>query len=568
MTSTQIYNKYVKYGLYSNPFPGNPDATSLLDVIEKDQDYVFPLALTIHNNTQRALNALAHRIFEENVYFIIGGQWGIGKTHLLLAFVKMVKEMAKSRGNIYNVKLVYLSPTPILSMKEVYKIILSESQRKYNISVNYTNVERGFEEVLKSKLREEDFLIILLDQLEQGIKESTFSDWNQIARNAWYNLDEIVRKINISRNKGTALGVAVYPELYSSFGSFPAGLFHKFELEVLTSKNEVKDLLIAYLKTKRLTVDELPKYILNPREIETLLDRISRSHGLYPFTEDAVNVLFNYSQGYPRNVLKMAFYALEYAVDQGVDFINGNVVLKAYPDAGNLAIYITATEKLIRAESEDRGKPPAFIITRTLNKAIQGIIIGAKQMRLLDIEILPHSLDPNDAKKLYGDKLRISKNYSLRDECTPITSADFKYMTILCISKRVSRPISAEDIIEYIDEITQLQESLSSLPINNFVLIGLTNLDERAWQYTSAFRAKNINFQFIHLDIDKRDEIGKLLCYGMAALRGTRQQSIIINELIKVCKPIIDRFSEKSGELMDIITKMLRLPIVQTSKLV
>jgi len=123
----------------------------------------------------------------------------------------MIKEELKGTGHGYNIKLVYISPTPILSINDLYRIIIGELKKKYGISVNYNDAKQGFEEILRSKLSQDDILVILLDQLEQGVREDEVSNWPEIAKKAAYNIDEILRVVNKVRGYGVALAVAVYP---------------------------------------------------------------------------------------------------------------------------------------------------------------------------------------------------------------------------------------------------------------------------------------------------------------------------------------------------------------------
>jgi hypothetical protein len=544
--------RYIKYGLKENPFPGNPDAASLLDTIEKGLDECFPLASSIHSHYQRTLRALARRILNENIGLVIGGDWGLGKTHLLLSFVKVIREELRSTLLDHNIKLVYISPTPILSLKEVYEIVIDELRRKYGISVNYTNTKQGFEEVLRSRLGPKDLLIVLLDQLEQGVKESRLTDWSQIAKSVAYNLDEMIRVIDKVRKYGVALAVAVYPLLYSEIvKTFTAPLFHNFELTPLTSQEEAKDLIVSYLDIKRLTREDLVKCISDPREINVLLDRIKQSNGLYPFTEKAIRELYRFGNATPRNILRLAFYSLEYATSQGIDFIDDVIVLKANPDARDLATYIKASDTLLSSAS--------MAITRTISRVVWNIIARTTDRGMLgNYVLLPHELQPDVARSLYGDKIRISKPYKLDPNCMLLASTDFKSFTMICVSTRISKPISDDDIKEYI-KILSLLES-SGLRVNNFMLIGLTKLSDKALGYVSAFKARNTNFKHLYLNPDARDDLGKVLCYGVSILYDTRGLGKTITDLINVCREAFGRIREREESIAkEIIENILRL---------
>jgi hypothetical protein len=541
MTFSIKCGRYIKYGLQTNPFPGNPDATSLLDIIEKGMDEHFPLAPSIHSYVQQMLRTLTRRTLNENIGLIIGGDWGLGKTHLLLSFVKMIKEELRSALLDYNVKLIYISPTPILSLKEVYGIIISELRRKYGISVDYTDSKQGFEEVLRSKLSSKDLLVILLDQLEQGVKESEITDWFQIAKGVAYNIDEVIRVIDKNRKFGVALAVAVYPQLYSELVKIlPAPLYHRFELTPLTTQEEAKDLIISYLNTARLIREELAKCISDPREINILLDRIKQSNGLYPFTEKAIHELYLFGNATPRNILKLAFYSLEYATSQGIDFIDDVIVHKANPDTKDLATYIKATDTLLSSTP--------MAITHTISKVIWNIIARAIYIGMLGrYMLLPQKLEPDVARRLYGDKIRISKPYELDPNCMLLASTDFKHFTMICTSTRISRLISDDDVKKYIEIISLLGSS--GLQIDNFILIGLTKLDDKAWGYISAFKARNVNFKHLYLNSDARDDLGKLLCYGVSLLQETKGLGKTITELINICRETFGRIGEREESI-------------------
>jgi hypothetical protein len=551
--------KYAKYGLRFNPFPLTPDAAELIHAIDKGGSASFPLALSINYHVQQALKRFASRTMKENVGLIIGGDWGLGKTHLLLTFVNFIREQLKNYSDNFSIKFVYISPTPIHSREEVYKAIINILREKYGISVNYTNVREGFQEILKNRLSPKDILIILLDQLEQGVLESLkeASDWSKIAKIVYGNLDEILRVINLLREYGVALAVAVYNQLLSEFMTFPAPLFHIFHLDPLKGTEEVKDLLMTYLNLGRLTINELQKCFLSPTELRTLQDNIERNK-LYPFTEKAVNALWKYSGGSPRNVLKLAYHALEYVANQGIDFIDDIHVVKAYPDAGNLATYIQAFEVVWKA--------PAPTITNVLYKAIHYTIRRAILKNLLkDLILLPKELDPIRAKFFFGVKLNIKKPYKLSDNCMLMSTRDYKRAILLCVSTRISRPIPAEDIEKYIKMVDDLKSS--ELQLTDFILIGLTDLDYDAYEYLSAFHVRGVNVvskKPRKLCIDSWEYLGKLLCYSAEFLKN--HQGRTFRELYEVCSPLLSKFSENDNYVIgDIISNVLELTNVLAS---
>jgi type II secretory pathway predicted ATPase ExeA len=548
--------KYVKYGLRFNPFPLTPDAAELIHAIDKGGSVQFPLALSINYQVQQALKRFASKIVTENVGLIIGGDWGLGKTHLLLTFVNFIRER---HSDNFSIKFVYISPTPIHSREEVYKAIINKLREKYGISVNYTSVREGFQEILKNRLSPKDILIILLDQLEQGVIESLkeVSDWSTIAEIVYSNLDEILRVINSSREYGVALAVAVYNQLLSKFTKYPAVLFHIFQLNPLQGTGDVKDLLMTYLNLGRLTIDELKKYFSSPTELRTLQDKIERNK-LYPFTEKAVNALWKYSSGIPRNVLRLAYHALEHVADQGIDFIDDIHVVKAYPDAGNLTTYIQAFEVIWKA--------PAPTIANVLYKAIHYTIRKAIQKNLLrDLILLPKELDPIRAEIIFRGKLNIKKPYKLSDNCTLMSTKDYKRAILLCVSTRISRPIPAEDIEKYIKMVDDLK--LSGLPLTDFILIGLTDLDYEAYEYLSAFHARGINLASKKprkLSMDSWEYLGKLLCYSAGFLKN--HQGRTFRELYEVCSPLLGKFSENENYVIeDIVNNVLELTNVLAS---
>jgi len=459
-------NKYLLLGLKYNPFPD----TGAEAYVRSLEDLIIA-EIPSYKHVYDALKGYAREIDRKIILFMVAGEWGIGKTHTLLSFAKMLKERYEDKAIP-----VYIGPTPLASETDFYskisKRLAEELQNaRFSVSVlidnlvNCSNQDCFFESLVN--LRQRGYIVYLaLDQLEQDIDPLIRSGHTAAVKEISQRLESFARRI-LQLGSGIALGLGVY-----SIASISAlqdivakRIFDYFELGFL-GLQDIEVLIKRYLQEACASEEELAKGGLPRNVIESIL-KLREKYPYYPFDESVMKGLYDLcGEGMttPRCVIEYARKAIENALS-GAAPEEPVVITEHY-------LYSNALEAAWANALKEWQKHmswKAFVtsIIRILSKAAQEkmlVVFPSKVVNESDVR-----------------RLKIKKPYRLRDNELVIESQG---ETFVYISRKVTRKIDPKEVKKVLDRALQLREV--GFSVIKTILITLTDPDDEARRWISS----------------------------------------------------------------------------------
>jgi len=265
------------YYLTRNPF-------SIKMVYDYTDFKAFPfLMLEIHRLLRSRLITESLNLPFERTYTLIVGDRGIGKTTTLMFLKDVIETMKKP-----NMKCKYFPSTKgVSNLQLLTRSIVGNTyfEKKFSDSITTLN----------------NFLSGTRYYLIIDVPDSTT---NAELRALSYALEEIKAVKNIS------IIMAMNPQHVSKMENITLilGKFTSFFLDPFDYEH-TRELIVDRLKTARL--------------------KTYNGNELYPFTEDAVQKIFEISKGNPRNILTCADVSLNFAREKRIRKIDSNIIFES-----------------------------------------------------------------------------------------------------------------------------------------------------------------------------------------------------------------------------------------------
>ena len=452
-------NKYLLYALRENPFPRTGGAE-----IYRNKLGLLPIAAKVQSRAYETLRGLSESVHKQCIAFIVHGEWGVGKTHALFSYAKMLQE----RYGEDRVIFTYAAPAPIETnglfseiAMELYNSISKEpslqdlAERLESFDLESFDDEECLINMISEIVKRDYILYIALDQLEQSVDELlTKPDGKSLLEKYSQKIEDFWRTIANKVGKNFTLGLSVYEASFPRLRR-PTRLFIEIRLPILSGPEEVANLIKAYLDSARIELEELHKYGLSVAEVERI-SRIISENPCYPFSEDAIIALYELSGGIPRLVCKYASSALNHAANNQLLIITGSII------RGFLDPKYDRWYKLINRALRER-------ISDKFLSVVQRIIEVAQEKNL--IELWPRKVEKKDIEKL-GLKMG---EYAL-----PYQALLINGRTLVYISRRTSRKLHRSDVERVVSIALKLRRA--GIKVSTIVILSMVSpsLDARA----------------------------------------------------------------------------------------
>ncbi len=287
---------YMKFGLKFNPFPRG-EAEQYRDKPEKLEVFLFEAE-------KNKLHNFSKEISFTSVSFVVLGSWGTGKTLFLLYFYKLLRKLyGRDKVELIYIKAPRNSSEIINRIYNYFinkKLVKRETRRSLSEEEKINNIANTIEKLAE----EEQIVYIAIDQLEEVFRYARYSLKPEESASELLRLAETLRgRLSAIASKRYAMGIScIDVEWYDFSESWPSlkGL-EQLRLRPL-QRHEVPEFVYKYLETAR------DKDFI---EASPELSKHIQDNPYYPFTLEALEVLWNYSAGVQRYICSWAGTALE-----------------------------------------------------------------------------------------------------------------------------------------------------------------------------------------------------------------------------------------------------------------
>lgn len=509
--------RYLKYGLKFNPFPATGDSSVFAQNVLKES---IPFAqISVQKAALERIENLVRSADKSVPTFIIVGDWGTGKTHMLLYCVKLLQKHHEDLRTL-PVYIIVRPEYDITSREDILRLMYDELMK--SLKLHYEDLHKSISfnrdviSIISTLTRREFIVYFMFDQFEHCVKNliERFVETKGQAKGAELDaakkildmIELICREFSATFGHSVVLGFGIYQhqgallirameERTMGSGALP---IEPIELHYLRDLDDAKTLLKEYLNYARLTEKEAISCGLKWEEYLSLESKMRKSEGLYPFNEESVKLLFVASKGIPRLMVKYAYQALEITASKRLDEVTKEILFEVTAQSSTDHVYIKAYHRTLSQK---------FGLNFVLLASVKRILAKACELGL--ITVLPERLE---RPEMYGFKANVKLN--LPRNVIVVLRKD-NTATIMYVCQKVKREVLHEDVDKLTDTIHNVKDKLQNLGlrVNKVIFVTLSELSTGASYRLSLFSNRVVPVEIVKIENEPWD-LGKILCLG------------------------------------------------------